>query len=334
MVENLASYLYGLPSLDMAIPYVLLGVGSLGVGLTAMVLANLILKHATKSSNVLFNKIKQSAHHMRSRPPQSLQEALGISKQGKWREFREKVTDKTSWLLPKKLFTNSAYLSLTTILSFSIARFCLVTLKNTPAALVSVIAIILLMSQVFSAVIYQKRSKYTEQIPSAIRVISTVLEDTNDFTRALENVVERSPEPTRSLFRRVLERLNHGEQRKKVFGLIPKAMGTGHSIMLANVLEEGYRHGVAALPMFNTLASQFDTMHKLELNNKVLLIPSRFSSVLLHIGVVALVLLSTRLVPDAMKYITDNIGKSLVVLCFVSMIINIVTDKLWSTVEG
>jgi len=293
---------------------------------------NRVLENKTK---LVLKKARSSLKARALRPPSSLYRALKIQ-QGRSFEFTGKVLEKVRWFVPQSVTGNIVFVIVTIITSLWLFGFCTNYLRNPLAGIISIAACVLTFSRAFSVSVNKsmKTEEYSKQLPSSIRIFGTVLSDTGNFTAALESTSERSPEPVKTLFLRVHEKINSGETPEDALKIIPKTLKTSHSEMLANVLVEACKHGTAALPMFVTLADQIDNNYKLELKNKSFLIPARLTSIVMHIFIVILIAMTTIMVTDAKNYITDPIGKMLVTFYFVTVVISVIADKMFGVVEG
>ncbi|WP_092485697.1 type II secretion system F family protein [Desulfoscipio geothermicus] len=277
-------------------------------------------------------RLKNKITAIRSRPPAQLQAALGL--QSKKAIDLDIVTKKIKWLIPEHLLRNAIFIVLaifTSLIGFSL---CVTYLNNFGAGIVCIAAVILIFIQIFTYATTKDRREINNQLPAVARIFGSVMEDTGSFRLALDAVADRSPEPARSLFIKITQMLDHGIESDKAFEEIPKAAGTGYATLLKDLMLDAYKYGTIVLPRFTRLAGQIDTMQELQNENTPDVAASRFTAIILHIGIIIMAFLTVRIAPDAKKYLTDDpIGKIIVTAIFLSVVIGIIADRLWGDVS-
>jgi len=312
--------------------YLLVTVTALCIAIIAMALAYLLLKFLDDAIYLARSKLNKRIKALQSRPPRRLRKILGLESKNEF-DFR-KYINKLKWLIPEHLIGNAFFTAFSILTSIVVFSLCVSYLKNPGAGIVSVLTVVLTATQVFTHGKVKRQVEINNQLPAVTRIFGSVLDDTGNFRLAMDAVAERSPEPSRGLFTKITQMLDHGVEPKAAFKEVIKATGAGYSIMFVNLLTDSYFHGTTVLPRFARLAGQIDTMQELQRENSPDVITTRISAIILHIGVIVLAFLTTILVPDAKKYLIDApVGKTLVTLCFLSVVVAIIADRLWGDIK-
>lgn len=314
--------------------YALKGIVALSVTLVVVALGKILFDLARKIHDTLSPKLSDKIKAVQSQPPAHLKKALGIEEQNKQFLDLDSITKRLQWLIPEHLMRNMAFMVFAAVTSLVAFSLCITYLDNLGAGVVSVMAVILVFIQLFSTTNAKDKNAINTQLPAVARIFGSVMEDTGSLRLALDAVADRSPEPSKSLFLKVTQMLDHGIEPERAFSEIPKAAGTGYAVMLRDLMLDAYHHGSTVLPRFTRLAGQIDAMQELRNENAPDVASSRLTSLILHIGIVVLALLTIKLMPDAKKYLIDDpIGKVLVTLSFLSVVVGIIADRLWGDIS-
>ncbi|MTI84374.1 MAG: hypothetical protein FH756_10815 [Firmicutes bacterium] len=314
--------------------YCMIGVAAVAASVVAAILGKILLDLAQNTYNTYTPKLSKKIKAVQSRPPAHLKEALGIKEKKKQVIDFNVITKRIKWLIPEHLLRNMGFMVLAIFTSMIGFTLCISYLDNFGAGVVSVMAVILIFIQVFSSTTNKEKNSINTQLPAVARVFGAVMEDTGSLRLALDAVAERSPEPSKNLFMKVTQMMDHGIEPEKAFSEIPKAAGSGYAVMLKDLMLDAWHHGSTVLPRFARLAGQIDSMQELKNENAPDVASSRLTSLILHIGIVVLALLTVRLMPDSKKYLIDDpIGKILVTLSFLSVVIGIIADRMWGDIQ-
>lgn len=209
-----------------------------------------------------------------------------------------------------------------------------VWLRNPSAALVLAFLGILLPGRLAGRGGARRREAFLRQLGPAVRTFAAALEATGSARTALEVAAERSPRPVRDALAKAADRLRSENSVEEAAKVIRREVPLGHAALFAALLEEADREGAALLPQFARLASQADALYEMHMENLAAVAPGRTTNVLLHLGVVALAVAVSWVVPDARKYLTEEPGGRVVVtLTFASVLLSTVLDRLWTRVD-
>lgn len=314
--------------------YALVAITSIAIGVVVIVIANYLFDFTSNAVNLGRSKLSRKITAIRSRPPAHIQRALGMQQEKKKVIDLEKIIQRLKWLIPEHLLRSTMFIVSAVFISLIGFSACITYLQNFGAGVMCVIAVILLFAQIFTQSTTKDKEAIKNQLPSVARIFGSVMEDTGNYRLAVDAVAERSPEPSKSLFRKVAQMLDHGIEPEKAFEEIPKAAGSGYPMVLKDLMLDAYRYGTTVLPRFTRLASQVDTMQELHNENSPDVVQARITSILLHIGIIVMAFLTIHLMPDAKKYLVeDQIGKVLVTLSFVSVVVGVIADRLWGDIS-
>ncbi len=309
---------------------------SLATGITLALYAYCILKQVKKLLVLTFKKL--SSYYLiiklrkQRQPPRSLKKALGFHKE---KRGIKQLVSRLNFIAPPALLKNTTFIVTSSITASFTFLFCLGYLQNFPAAVMGGIAVVLIMSQIITQSSFKERDILNKQLPLVIRNFASVFADTDgNFRVSLDAVIERTTDPAKKIFTRIRKKLDSGIPLKEALSELEKIAGTGHAMILSKLFVEAERQGTGIQPKLLRLASQMDAMQDIGNENLPDAVSSRLLGIVLHVSIIVLAILTTMFVPDARKYIVhDPIGKTIITLCFVSVIIGIISDRLLNNVS-
>lgn len=206
--------------------------------------------------------------------------------------------------------------------------------KNLPAALMGAFLGILIPGNFLSKGDIKKQDIYLKQLPVVIRTMAVNLESTGSIHLALIEATKKAPEPIKDVFNRVVSALSSGKRIEAATVIISEKIQFGHAKLLTLLINEADREGATLIPQFARLANQIDGMHELAMENAVNLAPGRLSDVIIHLLIILIAFGITYVVPEAYYYLTQEaFGKIIVLANFISPVISIFTDRIFSRVE-
>lgn len=314
--------------------YTLMLLTSIAVGIAVMLGVKLIIDLITHVFYLIMPQLSSKLKFIRSRPPAHLRKTLGLEDKKKKTIDIDTLLKRLQWLVPEHLVRNTFFLLLAIVICFLSISACTIYLNNSGAGIVCGVALILIFTQIFTHTSKKTQREIQDQLPGIALTFGSIMEDTGNFRLALDAVAERSPEPSKSLFIKITQMLDHGIEPDIVFNEIPKAAGKGYPIMLKDLILDCNKYGTTVLPRFVRLANTIDTMQELRDENTPDVVTNRLTSIILHLGIIVLAFLAVTFVPDAKKYlIDDHIGQLLITLSFLSVIVAIITDRLWGDIS-
>ncbi len=223
--------------------YALVAITSIAIGVVVIVIANYLFDFTSNAVNLGRSKLSRKITAIRSRPPAHIQRALGMQQEKKKVIDLEKIIQRLKWLIPEHLLRSTMFIVSAVFISLIGFSACITYLQNFGAGVMCVIAVILLFAQIFTQSTTKDKEAIKNQLPSVARIFGSVMEDTGNYRLAVDAVAERSPEPSKSLFRKVAQMLDHGIEPEKAFEEIPKAAGSGYPMVLKDLMLDAYRYG-------------------------------------------------------------------------------------------
>lgn len=304
--------------------------GGLGLAVVFTVAAHLVWTAMEVWIKTVLQSLKKRTKRKSDSNPR-LEAILGLAKKD---NKLEQLLKRAAMELPGVAVLSAKVMVYTAIFSAFAFLIGVIWLKNISAAVVLVFFFLLASIQLFGKKTVKKQHEYLKEMPAAVRTFAALFESTGSLHMALKETTARSPKPIDRVFDMVYTKLKNGATIEEAVKVVPKEIKLGHAKLFALHLVEADREGTALLPQFARLASQIDSVHDSYLENTVLLAPGRFTNIVLHVGIVVLVLLVSYFVPNARNYLTNEAAGRFIVLCtFISPVLSMIIDIMWSRVE-
>lgn len=204
----------------------------------------------------------------------------------------------------------------------------IVILKNIPAAVVIAISTFLLPEQYIAGKIANRREKCINQLGPAVRIFYAEFNDTPQVERALLTAGERVKAPLGPILHRAGRQLSAGHGPDQVFADLSKRLDFYHGRMFAQLLRQAYDNS-AVTPLFSRLATKISSYQQLSKKNRSNLAYQGIMARLLNIMILPIFLLMQYVVPETTSFLIEHpIGRIIVTLCFTSMLVGILIDRM------
>ncbi|WP_449241476.1 type II secretion system F family protein [Desulfoscipio gibsoniae] len=207
-------------------------------------------------------------------------------------------------------------------------------LNNIGAAIIFSFLCVLLPGQYLSRNDVKRQQAYIAQLSPAIRSFMVALEQRGNVRAAIAYVVDKVPDPTKSLFKIVLYRLDANIPVAEALKILPSEIKLSHCYLFTQLIIEAYHQGPNVLPQLSRLAGQVDTMYDLSLENNHTTASGRLHNVIMHLLIVVIVIMTVYILPEAEIYLTEEpVGRTIVLFTFVSILIGTIFDRVMGKVD-
>jgi len=209
----------------------------------------------------------------------------------------------------------------------------IVILKNIPAALLIAISTFLLPEQYIASKIATRREKCVNQLGPAVRIFYAEFNDTPQVERALLTAGEKIKAPLGPILHRAGRQLSAGHGPDQVFANLSKKLDFYHGRMFAQLLRQAYDNSAVA-PLFSRLATKVSSYQQLSKKNRSNLAYQGIMARLLNVMILPVFLLMQYVVPETTAFLIEHtIGRIIVTICFASMLVGILIDRMLVEVQ-
>lgn len=320
-------------NIEHYVPFFFMGMVMFSVGLISYSLSSISFDYLENCFQKMVN-VYRKYKPRKSKVSPKLAEILKARHQVNLSKTKT-ILQSVTWLIPEVVLTSAKTLIILSAMGVIGLIVGIVWLNNVGAAIILCFLLILLPGKYFSRADIRKQERYAEQLSPAIRTFMVTLEKKGNVRMALAEIVNKQPEPTKSLFQKVLWRLDSGIQPSEALKIITREINLSHAKLFVQLVLEAYNHGDSLIPQFSRLAGQVDTMHRLMIKNNELTSPGRWQNMIIHLILLGLALMLLRLLPESEKYLTQEpIGRLIVLLSFVSVLVGVIFDRIMSRVDA
>jgi len=208
-----------------------------------------------------------------------------------------------------------------------------VVLKNVPAALIIAASAFLLPEQYLASKITKKREKIINQLAPAVRIFYAEYNDTPQAERALLITGERVRAPLGPILYQTGRRLASNHNPDEAFAELAKKLDFYHGRMFAQLLRQAYDDSAVA-PLFSRLATKIASYQQLSKKNRSSLASEGVVARLLNVMVLPVFLFMQYIVPETTSFLVGHpVGRIIVTLCFASILVGIILDRMLSEVK-
>ncbi len=208
-----------------------------------------------------------------------------------------------------------------------------VILKNIPAAIIIAVSAFLLPEQHLAGKIAQKREKIISQLAPAVRIFYAEYNDTPQVERALLITGDRISAPLGPILYLSGRQLAVGRDPDEVFADLAKKLDFYHGRMFAQLLRQAYDDSAVA-PLFSRLATKIASYQQLSKKNRSNLAYQGIVARLLNVLVLPVFLAMQYIIPETASFLIEHpMGRIVVTICFASILVGIILDRMLSEVQ-
>ena len=209
----------------------------------------------------------------------------------------------------------------------------IVILKNVPAAIIIAVSVFLLPEQYLAGKIAQRREKIINQLAPAVRIFYAEYSDTPQVERALLITGERMSAPLGPILFRAGRQLAASHGPDVVFAELAKKLDFYHGRMFAQLLRQAYDDSAVA-PLFSRLATKIASYQNLSKKNRSNLAYQGVVARLLNVLVLPVFLAMQFIMPETASFLVGHpVGRIMVTICFASILVGILLDRMLSEVK-
>ncbi len=206
-------------------------------------------------------------------------------------------------------------------------------MKNLPAAVILALAIALAPDVVLIGRVQNRRNKIIEQLAAAVRIFAAEFGDTPQVPRALSITARKVPAPLGDILRQADTDLAAGKSIDDVCLYLMKELDFEYGRMFVQLLRLAW-DDAAVRPLFTRLAGRIANLQGLIYKNASGMAYSRFMGMFVNALILPEFLLMRTVVPETGFFLVYNpLGRLLVVVCFLSILVGMILDRVLSGVE-
>ncbi|OIQ08719.1 hypothetical protein MOOR_16380 [Moorella thermoacetica] len=206
-------------------------------------------------------------------------------------------------------------------------------MKNLPAAVILALSIALAPDVVLIGRVQNRRNKIIEQLAAAVRIFAAEFGDTPQVPRALSITAQKVPAPLGDILRQADTDLAAGKSIDDVCLYLMKELDFEYGRMFVQLLRLAW-DDAAVRPLFTRLAGRIANLQGLIYKNASGMAYSRFMGMFVNALILPEFLLMRSVVPETGYFLVYNpLGRLLVVVCFLSILVGMILDRVLSGVE-
>lgn len=245
-----------------------------------------------------------------------------------WEEEAEKTMEAAGIKMGGRLYTAA-------VLAAAVASFCvgIFGFRNFTAALLMATAAVLLPDRFVLQRRESRRLKMLEQLLVAARIFAAEFNQTPQVERALRSASLQVPPPLGTVLQGACRDLTKGASFTKAISKLMSALDFAGGRMFVQLLMAAKRDSSVA-PLFGELVTRLAVQLELARKNRSVLYADRLLSWIMLGAMVPAYLVMRLTVPETGEFLTATVsGRVVVALCFLSVIVWTVMDRLAGRVE-
>ena len=245
-----------------------------------------------------------------------------------WAEATEQKLEAAGVKLRGRLYTGGV------ILAVAVALYAgLFVFRNFVAGLFMATAAVLLPDQFILQRLEAKKLKMLEQMAMAVRIFAAEFTQTPQIGRALGEVAVRVPDPLGAVFRSAYLDISKGVSLDQVLSDLMVRLDFAAGRMFVQLLMAARRDSSVA-PLFGELVTRLAVQLELIRKNRSELYADRLLSWIMLGSMVPAYFIMRATVAETYEFLVATLaGRIVVALCFLSVIVWVVMDRLMGRVE-
>lgn len=245
-----------------------------------------------------------------------------------WAEATEQRLEAAGVRLRGRLYTGGVTLAVAVALYAGLFVF-----RNFVAALLMATAAVLLPDQFILQRLEARRLKMLEQMAMAVRIFAAEFTQTPQIGRALGEVAARVPDPLGAVFRNAYRDISKGVSLDQVLSDLMVRLDFAAGRMFVQLLMAARRDSSVA-PLFGELVTRLAVQLELIRKNRSELYADRLLSWIMLGSMVPAYFIMRATVAETYEFLVATVaGRIVVALCFLSVIVWVVMDRLMGRVE-
>ncbi|AEG15977.1 type II secretion system protein E [Desulfofundulus kuznetsovii DSM 6115] len=245
-----------------------------------------------------------------------------------WAEVTERKLEAAGVKLRGRLYTGAVILAVAASLYVGLFVF-----RNFIAALLMATVAVLLPDQLVLQRLEYRKLKMLEQMVLAVRIFASEFAQTPQLGRALGEVAARVPDPLGAIFRTAYRDVVRGKSMDEVLSNLMVRLDFAAGRMFVQLLMAARRDASVA-PLFGELVTRLAVQLELVRKNRSQLYADRLLSWIMLAAMVPAYLAIRATVPETYEFLVATVaGRIVVALCFLSVIVWVVMDRLTGRVE-
>lgn len=208
-----------------------------------------------------------------------------------------------------------------------------VFLKNIPAAVVIAAVGFLLPDTYLLERITSRRAKMIEQLGTALRIFASEFGDTPQVTTALAVTASRMPAPLGTALKRASRDLSAGKDKDEVLARTMKDLDFEYGRLFVQLLRIAWEDA-SVRPLFSRLATRVAGLQTLLRRNRVETLYGRVTGIVVNLMIFPMFFAVRHFVPGAARFqVGHPLGRFLVFLCFLSVLIGLLVNRMINEVD-
>jgi Flp pilus assembly protein TadB len=201
-------------------------------------------------------------------------------------------------------------------------------LKNPAVTLILMACSFFVPDVILSSYMQKQRLKIIEQLSSATRIFSAEFKETPQVLKALNNTSKRIPSPLKEVFEKAVTDLTVGKDKNEVFDEMMVKLDFDYGQLFVQLLRLAWEDA-SVQPLFSKLSTKIAELQSLLKKNQSSLAYGRIMGMGVNALIIPTFLAMAYFVPGSYEFMVHNpVGKIIVTMCFLSVLIGLILDRL------